>query len=210
MARQLMNAQLPPMCCLCGSARHDCQRNLVAIGRMWYAASRIGMRTRRKARGTQAGDEANTTMITARQLAHYIVARCDADGTPVSETQLQRMLYVLQVTFVRASGGMLLFPDEFDAYPCGPMITSVHAEYVHEGSRPIYAHDAITPDEIGLDSYTAAFVDDGIRTLRSMYPRDLVRITQGNGSPWSAVDEHDGMRRIENDMLIRMALRAQA
>ena len=147
-------------------------------------------------------------MITARQLARYIVARCDADGTPVNETQLQRMLYVLQVTFVRASGGSLLFPDEFDAYPCGPMITSVHVEYVQEGSRPIYAHDAITSDDIGLDSHTAAFVDDGIMTLCNMYPCDLVRITQGNGSPWSsAVYKHDGMKRIGNDTLIRMALR---
>lgn len=151
-----------------------------------------------------------TDMTTARQLAHYIVARCDADGTPVNEMQLQRMLYMLQVTFIRASGGMLLFTDEFDAYPCGPMITSMHAEYVQKGSRPIYAYDAITPDEIGLDSHTTAFVDDGIRTLRSMYPRDLVHITQGNGSPWSAVNEHDGMRRIGNDELIRTALRDQA
>lgn len=149
-------------------------------------------------------------MITARQLARYIVARCDADGAPVNETQLQRMLYVLQVTFARASGGRLLFPDEFDAYPCGPMVTSVHAEYVHEGSRPIYAHDTITPDNIGLDSHTAAFVDDGIRALRGMYPRDLVCITQGNESPWSVAYEHDGMRRIGNDTLIRAALRDQA
>ena len=150
-----------------------------------------------------------TDMTTARQLAHYIVARCDADGTPVNEMQLQRMLYMLQVTFIRASGGMLLFTDEFDAYPCGPIIASVHAEYVQEGSRPIYAHDAITSDDIGLDSHVAAFVDDGIRRLRNMYPRDLVRITQGNGSPWSAAYEHEGMRHIGNDALIRTALRDQ-
>lgn len=150
-----------------------------------------------------------TSMTTARQLARYIVARCDADGTPVNEMQLQRMLYVLQITFVRASGGRLLFTDEFDACPCGPIITSVHAEYVQEGSRPIYAHDAITSDDIGLDSHTAAFVDDGIRRLRNMYPRDLVRITHGNGSPWSAAYEHDGMRHIGNDVLIRTALRDQ-
>lgn len=150
-----------------------------------------------------------TSMTTARQLAHYIVARCDADGTPVNEMQLQRMLYMLQVTFIRASGGMLLFTDEFDAYPCGPIIASVHAEYVQEGSRPIYAHDAITSDDIGLDSHVAAFVDDGIRRLRNMYPRDLVRITQGNGSPWSAAYEHEGMRHIGNDALIRTALRDQ-
>ena len=201
-----MNTQLPPICCLCGSAHHDCQRNLISIGRMWYA-TRVSA-CEHVAKREEHKQE--TTMITARQLVRYIVARCDADGTPVNETQLQRMLYVLQVTFVRASGGRLLFPDEFDACPCGPIITSVHAEYVHEGSRPIYVHDAITPDDIGLDSHTAAFVDDGIMTLCSMYPRDLVRITQGNGSPWSVVYEHDGMRRIGNDVLIRTVLRDQA
>lgn len=146
-------------------------------------------------------------MTTARQLARYIVARSDADGMPVNETRLQQMLYVLQGTFIRASGGNLLFPDEFDARPCGPIVQSVHAEYVQNGSRPIYTHDTITPDDIGLDPHTAALIDDGIRTLRGMYPRDLARITQGNGTPWSAASKHDSMGHIGNDELIRAALR---
>lgn len=148
-----------------------------------------------------------TTTTTARQLARYIVARSDADGMPVNETRLQRMLYVLQVTFIRASGGTLLFPDEFDARPCGPIVPSVHEEYVQNGSRPIYAHDAIMPDDIGVDSHAAAFIDDGIRTLRGMYPRDFVRITQGNGTPWSTAYKHGSMGHIGNDELIRAALR---
>lgn len=147
-----------------------------------------------------------TAMTTARQLARYIVARSDADRMPVNEMQLQRMLYALQVTFIRASGGMLLFPDEFDARPCGPIVQSVHAEYVQNGSRPIYAHDTITPDYIGLDPHITAFIDDGVRTLCSMYPRDLVHITQGNGTPWSTAYEHGSMGHIGNDELIRAAL----
>lgn len=148
-----------------------------------------------------------TTMITARQLARYIVARSDTDGAPVNETQLQRTLYVLQVAFIRASRGRLLFPDEFDVRPCcGPIVQSVHEEYVQNGSRPIYAHETSTPDDIGLDPHAAAFIDDGIRTLRGMYPRDLVRITQGNGTPWSTAYKHGSMGHIGNDELIRIAL----
>lgn len=147
-----------------------------------------------------------TTTTTARQLARYIVARSDADGMPVNETRLQRMLYALQVTFIRASGGRLLFPNEFDARPCVPIVQSVHEEYVQNGSRPIYAHETITPDDIGLDPHAAAFIDDGIRTLRGMYPRDLVRITQGNGTPWSTAYKHGSTRHIGNDELIRAAL----
>ena len=56
------------------------------------------------------------------RLAKYIVQKCYQDGHPISNLQLQKILYFLQIMYGRSTEGKeLLFQDDFEAWPYGPV-----------------------------------------------------------------------------------------
>ena len=73
----------------------------------------------------------------AVDLARYIVGKYAEEGRPVTNLHLQKMLFFAQASYCRASKGDLLFDDEFEAWPYGPVIPSVYDEYSVCGARPI-------------------------------------------------------------------------
>lgn len=147
-------------------------------------------------------------MTTARQLSHYIVDKCTRDGFPVSNLQLQKIMYFLQSVFCRATGGSLLFQDEFEAWPYGPVLSDVYREYSAFGGRVIEVEYPSSETCLGVSPDVLTFLDEGIDTLRRKYPWDLVRISHTQGSPW-ANTYRDGAgykQRIPNEMIINAAL----
>lgn len=51
----------------------------------------------------------------AMSLAKYTVTKCEKDNQPISNLQLQKMMYFLQSVYCRSTGGDLLFADQFEA-----------------------------------------------------------------------------------------------
>lgn len=136
----------------------------------------------------------------ASDVAHYILSECYRNGSPISNLQLQKMLYFLQIIHLDTTGE-LLFDDEFYAWPYGPVIPHIYREFSQFGSRPIrYGRS----DSSFLDSNDKAFIDAGIRVLRRKSPWDLVRVSHADGSPWDVVYNQRGDRKghIENQLLI--------
>lgn len=125
--------------------------------------------------------------VEVRELAHYIVDRCTRDDVPVSNIQLQGMLYVMQL--VRLKGhGEPLFDDEFHALPFGPAVTSVYHEYLRYGGRPIVLRYDSALD--GVDGALFGWVDEGIRVLQTKSPYDIASVTRSNVSAWRNVWRH--------------------
>lgn len=147
-------------------------------------------------------------MTTALRLSHYIVDKCTKDGEPVSNLQLQKILYFLQSVYCRATRGSLLFPDEFEAWPYGPVLHCVYDEYSCFGGGVIEETYPVFETRLGVSSDVIKFLDDGIESLRRKYPWDLVRLSHAEGSPWKQVYQNGkGYKQpIPNSMIIGAAL----
>ena len=52
-------------------------------------------------------------MYTAQEVARYVVNKCATEGHPISNLQLQKILYFLQVGSIRAGHG-IAFGDEME------------------------------------------------------------------------------------------------
>ncbi|MBR3318548.1 MAG: DUF4065 domain-containing protein [Atopobiaceae bacterium] len=140
----------------------------------------------------------------AMDLAHYVVDKCSRDNKPVSNLQLQKILYFLQYIYCRTSNGHLIFRETFEAWPYGPVLRKAYREYSGYGGRPINK----TYDDVTLPpSNIKDFVDAGIEMLREKAPWDLVKISHAPGSPWDAVyDNRRGFARtIPNELVVKAA-----
>lgn len=130
----------------------------------------------------------------AQDLAHYVVGKCYKDNKPVSNLQLQKILYFLQVVYCKSRHGEeLLFKDEFEAWPYGPVLPDVYNEFSEYGGRVIEKRfdgslSNVTPD-------LKRFIDEGIEVLREKSPWDLVSMSHVKGSPWERIYQ-SGRRRV--------------
>ena len=56
-------------------------------------------------------------MYVALDLSKYIISKCVRDGHPISNLQLQKILYYIQVYFLKHDN--IAFPDAIEAWTCG-------------------------------------------------------------------------------------------
>lgn len=142
----------------------------------------------------------------AMDIARYAVARRYEHGRPISNLQLQKILYFLQFVYAGKTGS-LLFPDQFEAWPYGPVVRDVYVEFSNCGGFPIKQNFDIT-----VDSTIGPFLDAGIDTLAEKSPWDLVRISHAEGSPWDIVFNKEGRHKgiISNELILKCARGASA
>ena len=71
----------------------------------------------------------------ALEIARYIISKCSFDKEPISNLQLQKILYCLQTKFLKTSSA--LFDDKFEAWDFGPVVPEVYYQYCGFGAIPI-------------------------------------------------------------------------
>lgn len=140
----------------------------------------------------------------AMDIAKYAVNRQYKSNRPISNLQLQKILYFLQIVFTSKTGH-LLFADQFEAWPYGPVIRDVYVKFADCGGYPIRREF-----NIAIDDRTKPFLDAGIDTLAKKSPWDLVRVSHAEGSPWDTVYNLDGKHKgiIPNKLIMQCALGA--
>lgn len=74
-------------------------------------------------------------MYDAVELAKYIVSKCIKDEHPISNLQLQKILYYIQKRFV--DEGTRTFSDEIEAWRFGPVVPNVYYFFCDSGSMSI-------------------------------------------------------------------------
>lgn len=74
-------------------------------------------------------------MYSALDIAKYIISKCTQENCPVSNLQLQKILYYIQKEFLE--NGSIAFKDEIEAWQFGPVIPSVYHRYCGFGALPI-------------------------------------------------------------------------
>lgn len=120
----------------------------------------------------------------ANDIANYIITKCTQEDTPVSDLQLQKILYYIQLNFIRYLG-YRAFDNEIQAWAFGPVIPDVYNRFKKYGSsviRQIYANIQylFTDNEKEI-------VDKVIRACISLAPWELVDKSHCKGGPWDTI-----------------------
>lgn len=71
----------------------------------------------------------------AIELAQFIVNKCICDGHPITNMQLQYILFCIQREYLKR--GLVLFNDDFEAWTFGPVIPEIFYHYSGFGAMPI-------------------------------------------------------------------------
>lgn len=117
-------------------------------------------------------------MYSAMQIAKYTINKCTIDEHPISNLQLQKILYYIQRELLQR--GMEGFEDEIQAWQFGPVVPEVYRQYCGFGAIPIRVkYDVeIAPDYMRI-------IDPIIEQKRRLDPWDMVTDTHQRGKAWS-------------------------
>lgn len=130
-------------------------------------------------------------------LAKYVVNYACLKDTPISNLQLQKILYFINGNYYRRNGKFLVDSD-FMAYPFGPVIPAVYQEFKHWGSSDI------------IDSYDIAIDndEDNIKKDIDHYSKisvyDLVQMSHEPSGAWFATKNSVGLfNKIKKEDMIK-------
>lgn len=123
-------------------------------------------------------------MYSALELSKYIVTKCYNDGCPISNLQLQKILYYIQKDFLERNEQA--FSDDIEAWQFGPVVPNVYYHFSGHGAMPIstkYDNVQILDNRI----------DCIIEEKRELNPWDMVKDTHKQNGAWAKIyDEGRG------------------
>ena len=117
----------------------------------------------------------------ALEIAKYVIDKCTRDEQPVSNLQLQKILYYIQKTFLK--NGTEAFEDEMEAWQFGPVVPNVYYHYCGYGAMPI----SITKENFTILSSDASYIDKIVEEKRVLDPWDLVAETHKEDGAWAKI-----------------------
>ncbi len=110
-------------------------------------------------------------MYMAIDLAKYIVSKCTRERTPISNLQLQKILYYIQKEWL-ISFEKPFFIDDIEAWQFGPVVPNVYFHFSGFGAMPI----VMEYDHIGFEE-KENLIDTIVDSKKLLYPWDLVAET---------------------------------
>lgn len=139
-------------------------------------------------------------MYTALDFAKYIIKKCVADSCPISNLQLQKILFYIQKDFLQRN--QLAFYDDIEAWQFGPVVPNVYYYYCGYGAMPITRADK----DAMLDNAITQHINPIVESKRLLPPWAMVAETHKPGGAWNTIYQNGfGNRRIIPIELIKMA-----
>lgn len=120
-------------------------------------------------------------MIDALTLAKYIVSKCVQDDCPISNLQLQKILYYIQMFFLQEKDTPAFY-DDIEAWQFGPVVPIVYYHFCGFGAMPIFSTYEITPPLEDKEK-----IDSIVEEKRILKPWELVEETHRPDGAWSRV-----------------------
>jgi uncharacterized phage-associated protein len=121
-------------------------------------------------------------MYLAMTVAKYIVSKCTREKSPISNLQLQKLLYLIQKESLEINDEPI-FVDEIEAWRFGPAVPNVFFYFSGYGAMPIvfeYVVDEIEDDDREL-------IDDVVDRKKMLHPWDYLEEICGDGGAWCRV-----------------------
>lgn len=117
--------------------------------------------------------------------AKYIINKCTKDEHPISNLQLQKILYYIQVAFLQKLG-FPCFDDPIEAWKFGPVVSTVYYYYRHYSSLPIEI-TYLTEELPCLEKKQKELIDRIVNEKREKYVWDLVTDTHAKNTAWFVI-----------------------
>ncbi len=138
-------------------------------------------------------------MYSALDVSKYIVSKCTRDGHPISNLQLQKILYYVQRAFLNIQ--IQFIDDAIEAWQFGPVCPEAYYYFCGFGSMPI---NIVYDNVIEMADNLREVVDHIVEDKRTKNPWDLVEDTHHAGGAWDMVyrnglGNHDV---ISNEMIL--------
>lgn len=137
-------------------------------------------------------------------LAAYVIQYCINRGTPISNLQLQKILYFIQLESIRRTGNMIMPNAIFEAWRFGPVIPEVYSVYCLYGAYPIVSVIANTTqiDRIAIENN---HVDRVIDECLIRAPWELVALSHRDNGAWERANNVGWKTIIRNEDIIAEA-----
>lgn len=119
-------------------------------------------------------------MYSALNIAKYTINKCTKDRCPISNLQLQKILYYIQREFLQQ--GTIAFPENIEAWQFGPVIPEVYKQYCGFGALPIRMKYVIV-----IRSNDENIINPIIEKKRMLNPWDMVSDTHSSGKAWDLI-----------------------
>lgn len=120
-------------------------------------------------------------MYKAMDLANYIVDKCIKDNVPITNLQLQRILYFVQKDFLKR--GSRAFSDDIEAWEFGPVVPNVYFYFCGFGAMSI----SISRDVVPNLTSDKNIIDNIIEAKRCLTPWAIAKETHKITGAWSKV-----------------------
>ena len=120
-------------------------------------------------------------MYKAMDLANYIVDKCIKDNTPITNLQLQRILYFVQKDFLKR--GSRAFSDDIEAWEFGPVVPNVYFYFCGFGATPI----SISRDSVPNLTSDKNIIDNIVEAKRDLDSWATAKETNKITGAWSKV-----------------------
>ena len=124
-------------------------------------------------------------MYNAMEIARYVINKCTVEGCPISNLQLQKILYYIQRSFLKF--GMYAFTDDIEAWQFGPVVRDVYNNYCGFGAAKIRLRY-----EVDLKSDYQRIINPIVEEKRLLNPWELVDDTHHPQKAWAEVYQ-DGL-----------------
>lgn len=119
-------------------------------------------------------------MYSALNIAKYIIDKCTKDRNPISNLQLQKILYYIQREFLQQ--GVMAFSEDIEAWQFGPVVPEVYKQYCGFGALPIRMRYVVT-----IQSSDKNIINPIIEKKRILNPWDMVSDTHSSGKAWDLI-----------------------
>lgn len=119
-------------------------------------------------------------MYNAMTIARYVINKCTCEGCPISNLQLQKILYYIQREFLQR--GMIAFPENIEAWQFGPVVRVVYNNYCGFGAAKIrLTYDA------NLTVEYQQIINPIVVEKRVLNPWELVDDTHDPEKAWAEI-----------------------
>lgn len=123
-------------------------------------------------------------MYKALELSEYIVAKCINDVHPISNLQLQKILYYIQKDFLQ-NNDAAAFSENIEAWQFGPVVPNVYYHFCGFGAMPITVLGQ--SDGCYIKAADIQMIDAIVEEKRILNPWDLVEETHKPDGAWAQI-----------------------
>lgn len=138
-------------------------------------------------------------MNSAIDVAKYVINKCNKIKNPISNLQLQKILYYIQGNFL-AKFDRKLFDEDIEAWKYGPVVKDVYYEFNKYSSCLIRDTSSPNAKFIESEEENIDFIDKIIESKSKLSAWQLVEKTHEE-APWNETYNEDDHKVINSELI---------